>query len=150
MKEMTGKTMKKLLIALKDGTLEAAEIEAIKKLAPDHEVVVTADQAVMESNLPDVEIAFGNVPRRLLQQADSLKWYQQWSAGADWLLHYPDVAGKDFVLTNTSGVHAIPIAEHVLAFMLAFARGFPEAARNQAAAQWPVRPPEVFELAGKT
>lgn len=142
--------MKKLLIALKPGTLEESEITAIRELAPDHEVIISTDPEEIEVSLQDLEIAFGNFPRNLLARADSLRWYQQWSAGADWLMQHPEIAARDFTLTNTSGVHAIPIAEHVLAFMLAFARGFPEAARNQRAAQWPVRPPEVFELAGKT
>lgn len=149
-REMTDTAMKKLLIALKDGTLHEAEVARIRELAPDHEVVISTDVDEIGQVLQDVEIAFGNFPRKLLQDAEALKWYQQWSAGADWLLQHPEIAAKDFILTNTSGVHAIPIAEHVLAFMLAFARGFPEAARNQAASQWPVRPPEVFELAGKT
>lgn len=142
--------MKKLLVALNEGELTAEELTQIRELAPDHEVLVSRDREVITANLADTEVIFGIFPRDLLADATNLKWYQQWDAGADWLSGHPDVAARDFTLTNTSGVHAIPIAEHVLAFMLAFARGFPEAARNQARSEWPKRAPEVTELAGKT
>jgi phosphoglycerate dehydrogenase-like enzyme len=142
--------MNTLLIALKKDVLTEGELAQVRKLAPGLDVVVTRDRAEIERLLPHIEIAFGIFPTDLVARAPKLKWFQQWSAGADWLLKDPEAAAKEFVLTSTSGVHAIPITEHVLAFMLAFARGFPAAFRNQAASLWPQRDPAVFELAGKT
>ena len=55
------------------------------------------------------------------------------------------------MLTNGSGNHAINIAEHVLALMLAFARQLPALVRAQDERQW--RPPKIetlFELSGQT
>ena len=54
------------------------------------------------------------------------------------------------MLTNASGVHAIPISEHILAFLLAFARRLPEAIRSQTRREWQREGRPVFELAGKT
>lgn len=142
--------MNTLLIALKKDVLTEDELVQVRRLAPELDVVVTRDRAEIERLLPHIEVAFGIFPSDLVASAPALKWFQQWSAGADWLLKQPEAAAKDFVLTSTSGVHAIPIAEHVLAFMLAFARGFPAAFRNQATNVWPERDPAVFELAGKT
>lgn len=142
--------MKVMLIALAEGVLTCPQLARLKEQAPTYRQVVTRDRQEIESLLPDIEIAFGNFPRDLLAAATSLRWYQQWSAGADWLLKHPEVRDLDLVLTNTSGVHAVPIAEHVLAFMLAFARNLPEAFANQQKSTWPDKPPRVFELAGKT
>ncbi len=72
-------------------------------------------------------------------------------AGADWLLRYPQAADRDFVLTNASGVHAIPISEHIIGMLLMFARRLHRAVRAQARQEW-WRPQEteLFELEGKT
>ncbi|MEZ4837306.1 MAG: D-2-hydroxyacid dehydrogenase [Caldilineaceae bacterium] len=56
-------------------------------------------------------------------------------AGADWLMRHPE-AEMDFVLTNASGVHAIPITEHIFAFLFGLARNFQGAIRDQVAHRW--------------
>lgn len=142
--------MKTLLIALPEQLVSEEHLARVRALAPEHRVVVTRDRAEIEAQLDDIEITFGNFPRDLLAGATSLKWFQQWAAGADWLMNHPAAIEQDFVLTNASGVHAIPIAEHILAFMLAFARDLPTAFRNQQAAHWPRTESDSFELAGKT
>jgi phosphoglycerate dehydrogenase-like enzyme len=54
-------------------------------------------------------------------------------------------------LTNASGVHAIPISEHILSLILAFGRGIHHAVRAQATSNWKSPPREgIFELVGKT
>jgi len=114
-------------------------------------LVVTTNRAEIESLLDEIEIAAGRFPRDLLSKARNLRWLQQWSAGADWLLRYPQAASGEWVLTNASGVHAIPISEHILALMLAFARQLNEVMRAQVRHEW--KPPgwqRVFELADKT
>ncbi|HSS76404.1 MAG TPA: D-2-hydroxyacid dehydrogenase, partial [Thermoanaerobaculia bacterium] len=59
-----------------------------------------------------------------------------WGAGVDWLLRHPELAELDFTLTNASGVHAIPISEQILGYLLAFARGLPAAVRAQDRRIW--------------
>lgn len=114
------------------------------------DVVVTRDREEIERRLPTIEIAVGGFPRDLVTSAPNLRWFQQWSAGADWLLQDPDAAARDFVLTNASGVHAVPISEHVLAYLFAFARALPLAFREQRDHAWRAWSKPVFELAGKT
>lgn len=114
-------------------------------------VEVTRDRADIERLLPDIVIAVGRFPHDLIAKAPKLRWMQQWGAGADWLLKYPEAAAAPFVLTNASGVHAVPISEHILAYLLAFARGFPRAQRDQLESRWnPIRGSELLELAGST
>ena len=82
--------------------------------------------------LDDIEIIVGSFPRDLLTECPKLRWMQQWSAGADWLMDYPDVQKMEFMLTNASGVHAVPISEHIFAYLLAFCRHIPQAVRAPA------------------
>lgn len=140
-----------LLVGLRDGVLTAEQVQRIEAAAPDMRVLVTRDRAAIEPVLPDVRVVVGQFPYEALPDATSLEWLQQWGAGADWLLRFPAAADMPFVLTNASGVHAVPISEHVLAYLLAFARGLPRAFGNQARAEWrPLPAGSLFELEGKT
>ncbi|MCJ7739161.1 MAG: hypothetical protein MUQ10_17910, partial [Anaerolineae bacterium] len=117
--------MTTILLGFKPGTLTEAQITRIQVTVPEMTVLETHDHEKIEGVLDDIEIAAGGFPRELLARAKNLRWLQQWGAGADWLLRHSEAVDMDFVLTNASGVHAIPISEHILAFLLAFARDLP-------------------------
>jgi phosphoglycerate dehydrogenase-like enzyme len=144
--------MNTLLIGLDPGSLSEEQLAQVRALAPDMELLVTTDRAEIEAVLDRVEIIAGNMPREMFSKAPKLRWYQNWGAGVDWLLHRPDVPDYRFTLTNASGVHAIAISEHIFALMLAFARQLHQAVRAQGSGQWShgeeLGP--ITELAGKT
>jgi len=145
--------MDTIVIALEPGTLSHQQVARVRETAPDGvPVVVTRDRDEIGTIIDQIEVAAGWFPADLLPRASSLNWYQQWSAGADWLLRHPEAAEADFVLTNTSGIHAVPIAEHVFALLLAFGRELPQALRAQDRHEWIPQSdhPELFELSGKT
>lgn len=159
--------MTTILLAFDEGVITAQQQEQLRRLVPDDKLVQTTDEAKIERMLDEVEIAVGQFPKDLLPKAKRLRWFQQWSAGADWLLEHPEVQEMDFILTNASGVHATPISEHIFAFLLAFARNLPQAWRAQQEHMWmkedeePAKSGqtkdiatysrnEVFELAGKS
>lgn len=88
----------------------------------------------------------------LLERAPALRWIHTESAGVDRTLT-PRLRSSPVVLTNSAGAHAVPIAEHVLALMFAFARRLPDLARAQARHEWRRRKPGepfAFELQGQT
>jgi phosphoglycerate dehydrogenase-like enzyme len=143
--------MSTILIGFKPGVLTDAQLGQVRQAAPDMRLVVTPDRAEMAAALDDVEIAAALVPGSLLVAAPRLRWFHAWGAGVDWVLRQPGAIEGDFVLTSSSGIHAIQMTEHVLAILLAFARGLPDAMRAQATHTWrPMENAEVFELAGKT
>lgn len=115
------------------------------------DVLWTSDHAKIEAALANIEIAVGGFPHDLLSKAHHLRWMQQWGAGADWLLRAPEAVELDFVLTSASGVHAIPISEQILAYLLAFARGLHRAICAQVRHEWHRETKgTLFELAGQT
>lgn len=78
-----------------------------------------------------------NFPVEWLDKAPRLKWVQLASAGSD----HAQRAGAfdirpDLILTTSSGVHEVPISEHIIAMLLHFARKFPVAVRNQPSHTW--------------
>jgi phosphoglycerate dehydrogenase-like enzyme len=143
--------MPTLLISLEPGTLSDEQIAQVKQAAPGMDLLLTRDKEKIEAALDDIVIATGWISRELIPRAPKLRWFQQWSAGTEWLLDMPPVREHPFKLTNASGVHAINIGEHIFAFLLAFARGFPAAARIQQSGTWKkVEQAQLFELEGKT
>lgn len=140
-----------ILISMPPGSVPQADLERIYAIVLDAHVVITNREEEIEVLLDDIEIAAGHFPSHFIPRAPRLRWYQQWGAGVDWLLRHPEIAALDFILTNASGVHAIPISEHILTFLLAFARGLPSAIRAQRQHLWQrMENSGVFELAGKT
>lgn len=97
------------------------------------------------------------VPHGIAQRAPQLKWIQLLSAGADHALngalahHEPGVHA--IRLTTASGIHATPIAEYVMASMLAYVHRLHDALRAQIRGEWMMQGEfmaKVDELRGKT
>jgi phosphoglycerate dehydrogenase-like enzyme len=144
--------MKTILFDFEPGVIPEVELARVRAAAPEMRLLVAHDHGEIASVLDEIEIAAGGFPHDLLAKARNLRWVQQWGAGVDWLLRYPEAAELDFVLTNASGVHTIPISEHILAFLLAFGRGFHHALRAQVRREWFSYEQQtgIFELVGKT
>jgi len=143
--------MPTILLGIPPDEVTAAQLAEIRALAPGHRVLVSRDHAEMEAALDDIEIVFDGFPRDLLARAPKLRWYQQGSAGVDWLLRHPELAAKDFILTNGSGIHAVPISEQIMAYCFALARELPSAVHAQRERRWARGEfNHVFELAGQT
>lgn len=113
------------------------------------EVFVTSNKKEIEQQAQDSEIIAGHssdIPS--LAHLKNVRWVQSFSAGVDKLLT-PEVIKLPIVITNASGIHATPIAEHVIGFMLMFTRKFHRTWENQKKHIW--KPDETAtELRGKT
>ena len=70
-----------------------------------------------------------------LAQAPKLKWVHT-SAVAVETLCLPELFSRGIAVSNTRGVQALPIAEHVLAVVLALAKQMPFVLDNQRQARW--------------
>ncbi len=85
---------------------------------------------------------------KVLAAAPALRWQHTPSAGVNHILT-PTFLERDIVLTNGAGVHAIPIAEFVLTFMLYHAKHLRSLQALQAEHHW-VRGLELQELMDAT
>lgn len=86
-----------------------------------------------------------------LAAAPHLRWLHAASAGVD---HFdlPALAARGVTVTNSRGVHAPSIAEHVMGMMIALTRRFPRLIHAQTAREWRdwETHREVGELQGET
>ena len=140
-------------LILRDETFKEQHLSRIKEAAPDAEIVIIKSKedwtADMVQKCADFDIFLGVLLDAWIDQLPNLKWAQLASAGADWVLRHPSVANRDVVLTNASGVHAIPISEHILSMMFAFCRRLPQYMRKQVEGKWE-RMADIAELEGST
>ncbi len=107
----------------------------------------------MKPLLEDVEILYTFwFPFDPMEVAPKLKWIQLSSAGVDHLLDSP-VMKSPVIITTTSGIHAVPIAEYVFAMILSFVKNLPLALDYQRRKEWPSNRSQVLvseELRDKT
>lgn len=138
---------------LSDSAITGTVLNRMEEAAPGARIEIIRDQE--EWDLRKTEIAshinvfFGFRPARWYDDMPNLKWAQQGGAGANWLLDAPEFANSDVILTNASGVHAIPISEHILALVLALSRAIPLHIRSQLSGKWE-RGGRVVEIDGAT
>ncbi len=115
--------MSVLLLGVSFVSLSPETVQHIRTGVRRHEVVMTEDRDEISRIAPDVEIVVGDVGLDLVLSSPKLRWIQLWSTGADHvLLHYPELADRDVQLTNTRGVQAFPMTEHVFGLILAWTR----------------------------
>ena len=86
----------------------------------------------------DAYVGFG-MPRTLFLAATRLRWIHSAAAGVGSLL-FSELTASDVVLTNSAGVHAVPMAEHVLGGILFLLRQFDVAVVQQHERKWDREP----------
>ncbi|HXM95494.1 MAG TPA: D-2-hydroxyacid dehydrogenase [Candidatus Dormibacteraeota bacterium] len=128
--------------------------ETIRKRWPEMRVVHLPNYDRLAEELPDSDIFVGYSLRApQLVDAKKLKWIHSTAAGVAQLM-YPELQQSGIVVTNPSGVFAVPMAEHTMGLLLALARNFPDAVRQQDQATWSQqtlwdKPQHLTELNGK-
>lgn len=105
------------------------------------------DLVEIRANLPEAEVLFAwGFPFELLSQAPKLRWLQILGAGLEKLRGLPMPDGLK--VTNIRGVFGPEMAEYVLAYILAWAKGLGRFNRVQSEHRWEPSAPTV--LRGRT
>jgi phosphoglycerate dehydrogenase-like enzyme len=111
-------------------------IGRMRAAARDMEVVNARTPAEAVALIPDAEIAFSSVIRpEMLAAAGRLRWIHSPAAGVGGML-FPTMRASAVIITNSRGMHAETIAEHVVAVVLALFRRLPVAFRRQTERGW--------------
>lgn len=130
-------------------SLADRHIKAIKTVAPDSTITSChLEEAAEHIAETDILLTWGTMNLRpLYPTALNLKWVHALSAGVEDLI-FPEIIFANTLLTNSKGIHGIPISEHVLAMMLAFTRGLNVFIRQQCQKEW--KRTHVVEIYDKT
>lgn len=127
--------------------LAERHIQTITTMVPDTGVT-SCDLAHAPEYIEntDILVAWGFADiRRLYLAAPKLKWVHALSAGVENLI-FPEIQQSTTILTNSRGIHGIPVSEHVFSLMLALTRGLPRLIRQQQQHVWKrIEPQEIHE-----
>ncbi|MCH7551890.1 D-2-hydroxyacid dehydrogenase [Patescibacteria group bacterium] len=144
--------MKILLIEPQDRPLRSItkeQKEQILSLSPEIElkVVSAADSKEITEHVSEAEVVVGlfrSLPS--IKETKNLKWVHGLGAGMDALSK--EIINSSILVSNSSGVAAISIAEHIITFLLIFTRKIYQSFRNQQEKIWE-RNNELTELRDK-
>ena len=146
--------MKVLLIRTEGASpleIKDKHLERIRAL--DKSIKVTTlsslDKQEIAKQIKDADIIAGVQPViPSIKNAKKLKLIHVFSAGVEKVLT-PEVIKSKVIVSNSSGIHAVPIAEHVIGFMLIFTRKFYDTFRKQQRKIWN-KNQDLTELRDKT
>ena len=113
--------------------------EWAKRLAaaqPNVSVIVAENETEAAGAIARADAAFGTVSPALLRAASKLRWIQapQAAPPAGW--YYPELIAHPAVVTNFREIFNDHIGAHIMAFVLAFARGLHQYLPQQLNREW--------------
>lgn len=121
-------------------------IEVADEIKPHLPSDITFARADVDGNIDgdatDAEVYFSwlyyikpTTLQKILDAAPRLRWHQATNAGVNNILT-PQYLEREILLTNGAGLHAIPMAEFVIAYILSYAKNFPKLRELQAQQSW--------------
>lgn len=128
--------------------------EALRRRLPDTKIHLATQDEFDRGLFSETRVLLaGAVTQALLATMPKLEWLQFTGSGADHFFKVSGIGPDGFKklgvrVLNSPGISKFPVAEHVMAMLLALGRGVPRAVRQQARREWTIFP--VGEIRGKT
>jgi phosphoglycerate dehydrogenase-like enzyme len=110
--------------------------QSLAKALPEVRVIIAEDQATAEREIVDAEAAFGRLPREVLAKARRLRWLQAPQIAPPAGYYYPELIQHSLTVTNFREIFNDHISAHIMAFVLAFARGLHVFIPQQLRREW--------------
>ena len=133
--------------------LQPQLLPALQAAAPGVELLLARDAAEAVSLAQEADAVLGLCTPELLAAGPNIRWIQSYSAGVERCVAIPALRERDILLTNMQRVAGPVMAEHVMAMMLAYARGLHFYIPERMAGRWTreMPPPgRMLTLEGKT
>ncbi len=125
-------------------------IDRLDREFPDIDFIRAYTRDEKRRHITDADVFYGWPDAELIAAAHRLRWIHIPGMGVDQFLRTPGASDVQITVTNSPGAHTNPIADHVLAMILAFAHRLPEMIDDRRARAWD--PPKysfrILELNG--
>ncbi len=116
--------------------IPASYVERLRELFPEHRFLHARSDQEALANIPEAEVAFmSEVRPEHLAAARQLHWIHCPAAGVTGML-FPAMIESPIVISNSRGISADTIAEHVVAVTLVMFRKLPLVVARQAEPTW--------------
>ena len=137
--------MSKQLLVLYD--LKSDDLEELKELATDYEVIDSVEKADPEAT--EIIVGWSPDAKALVEDENSrVKWVQFPFAGVN-NLPLDLFEEKDIILTSGSGIHTYAVSETAMGLLLGMTRNIITSALNKQKEEWIITD-QLYELHGKT
>lgn len=117
--------MPKLILMPPQNSESRQWAERIRSELPVYTVVLPETDETVAEHLPDADAVCGWVSPEQLPLAKNLRWLQNPAAGPFPGYYYPELIEHPVVVCNPRGIYNDHIAQHIMMFVLALARGLP-------------------------
>ena len=124
------------------------ELQEIQSVSSEVDVLNVGSEDQALEIIGEIDAMYGRITPELLAQAKKLRWIQTPMAGLEHYM-FPALAESDVTLSNMQGIYSDNIADHVMGYILMFARGFHIFLRRQLERNWAKEVP-VLHLADTT
>ncbi|SHN83271.1 D-2-hydroxyacid dehydrogenase [Desulfitobacterium chlororespirans] len=108
--------------------IQKHHVKDMKQVIPEVEVIYADDarELMAKTTDADVLLTFPYVEgiADFCKKTPSLKWIHGVVSGVDGFMK-PEIQDRNIRITSTKGIHGMPIADHVLAYIFSFLRAFP-------------------------
>ncbi len=117
--------MPKLILTPPQNSESRQWAERIRSELPVYTIVLPETEEAVIEYLPDADAVCGWVSPEQLPLAKNLRWLQNPAAGPFPGYYYPELIEHPVVVCNPRGIYNDHIAQHIMMFVLALARGLP-------------------------
>ncbi len=115
--------------------VEPERLQAIAAVASGWDIANVASEAEAQDAIVDADALFGRVTAPMLKEATRLRWVQTPTVSLEHYM-FPELVEHDCVLTNMRGLFSDIIADHVMGFVICFARNLHTYIRQQVRSHW--------------
>lgn len=128
--------MPKLVIMPSQSSRRADWVARLVAALPEYTIATPADENAASQELHDADAVFGWVPPHLLGNASKLRWLHSPAVAPPANFYYPELVAHPVTVTNPRGTFNDHIAQHILMYVIALARGLPYYMDAQRARHW--------------
>jgi phosphoglycerate dehydrogenase-like enzyme len=115
--------------------IDNERLARVRAAAGAMQVINALDAAQAAAEIADADAFFGKITPDLLRRADRLRWVQAPTASLEHYL-FPELVEHPCALTNMRGLFSDVIADHVMGFVICFARNLHVYVRQQTQRRW--------------
>ena len=114
-----------------------AHVATLRERFPDVEFIKPANLDDARRLIGDIDVAFtAHLPADTFAAARQLRWVHSSAAAVVGLLPLADLASRGIAVTNSRGVQAVPMAEHVMGGILVLTRKYNRMLEAQRERRW--------------
>ena len=128
------------LLILDEGSPERGRINEwsgiLRDRIPGIQVNVATSAGEAMEMIGEVDAAFGNIVPEVFERRGNLRWIACPQAGPRAGYYHQDLVDSDVVVTNTRDIYNDHISNHIMSYVLAFARGLHVYIRQQVESEW--------------